>query len=90
MNKDLEEIKAKIEYAKTQTEQLKLLVFIILTVGTGLFSLIFLIYGKGEFLLKILLATGIALLTPFLFRAYIFSKSLIKLQKEIEKELNNE
>ena len=47
-DKELEILKAKIEY-------LKVLTFILITIGTAFFTLIFWIYGKGEILLKFLL-----------------------------------
>ncbi len=87
MNKDLEEIKAKIEYAKAQTEQLKLLVFIIFTVGTGIFSLIFMLYGKGDFILKSLLTLGVTFVVPLIARAYLIDRKLRALSKKIEEEL---
>lgn len=46
--KELEILKAKIEY-------LKMLTFILITIGTAFFTPIFWIYGKGENLLKLLL-----------------------------------
>jgi len=86
MDKNLERLKLKIEYAKAQTEQLKLLVFIILTVGTGIISIVFLLYGKGEFLLKFLFIIGLTFIVPLSIKAYIIDRKLSKLSKSIEED----
>ena len=78
----MEKTKAKIEFLKNKVELFKVWSFILLSLGTGLFTLVFWIYGKGEELLK-------AILTITIVAVFLISVKLLKLNNEI-KELSKE
>lgn len=82
-----EELKTKLELAKTQVEQLKVWSFMLLTIGTGVFSVLFWIYGKEETLLKTILVLGVTLMFVIAFKFLETERKTNKVVKELQKEI---
>ncbi|EDP74141.1 hypothetical protein [Hydrogenivirga sp. 128-5-R1-1] len=75
--KELEILKAKIEY-------LKMLTFILITIGTAFFTLIFWIYGKGENLLKLLLVFASLSFFSLLVNVILLDSRIKRRMKNLE------
>jgi len=72
----MNEKEKELELLKTKIEYLKLLTFILITIGTAFFTLIFWIYGRGEVLLKYLLAITSVIFLILLIRVIILDKKI--------------